>query len=45
MFGYKCFILNNGKEKLGKFDEKAYERIFLGYATNSHAYIIKDYDC
>jgi len=36
--GCKCFILNNGKEQLGKFDSKADEGIFLGYAINSHAY-------
>ena len=38
VFGCKCFILNNGKEQLGKFDSKADEGVFLGYAINSHAY-------
>ena len=38
VFGCKCFILNNGKDNLGKFDKKAYERIFLGYSPYSHAY-------
>jgi len=38
MFGCKCFILTNGKEQFGKFDSKANEGIFLGYAINSHAY-------
>jgi len=38
LFGHKCFILNNGKEKLGKFDAKADEGVFLGYAIQSHAY-------
>ena len=38
VFGCKCFILNNGKESLGKFDAKANEGAFLGYATQSHAY-------
>ena len=38
VFGCKCFILNNGKESLGKFDAKVDEGIFLGYATQSHAY-------
>jgi len=33
VFGCKCFILNNGKESLGKFDAKADEGVFLGYAT------------
>ena len=38
VFGCKCFILNNGKESLGKFDAKADEGVFLGYAIQSHAY-------
>jgi len=38
VFGCKCFILNNGKESLGKFDAKADEGVFLGYATQSRAY-------
>jgi len=38
VFGCKCFILNNGKEQLGKFDAKVDEGIFLGYATHNHAY-------
>ena len=38
VFGCKCFILNNGKESLGKIDAKADECVFLGYAIQSHAY-------
>jgi len=38
VFGCKCFILNIGKESLGKFDAKADECVFLGYASQSHAY-------
>jgi len=38
VFGCKCYILNNGKENLGKFDEKAYIDIFLSYSLSSHAY-------
>ena len=38
VFGWNCFILNNGKENLGKFDEKADNGIFIGYSSNSHAY-------
>nr|KYP76738.1 Retrovirus-related Pol polyprotein from transposon TNT 1-94 [Cajanus cajan] len=30
VFGCKFFVLNNGKEQLGKFDAKAIEAIFLG---------------
>jgi len=38
VFGCKCYILNNGKDSLGKFDEKADNGIFLGYPLSSHAY-------
>ena len=38
VFGCKCFILNNGKKSLGKFDTKVDEGVFIGYATQSHAY-------
>ena len=40
VFGCSCFVLNNGKENLGKFDEKADHGIFIGYSLNSHAYRI-----
>jgi len=30
--------LNNGEEQLGKFDAKADEGVFLGYAIHNHAY-------
>ena len=39
-FNYNCFILNNGKEHLGKFDYKADKGIFLGYESNSSSYRI-----
>ncbi|BAU02073.1 hypothetical protein VIGAN_11149300, partial [Vigna angularis var. angularis] len=32
------FVLNNGKENLGKFDSKADEAIFIGYSLTSKAY-------
>ena len=38
IFGCTCFILNNGKENLGKFDSKVDEEIFLGYSLTSKAY-------
>nr|KYP51976.1 Copia protein [Cajanus cajan] len=38
VFGCKCFVLKNGKEKLGKFDAKDDGAIFLGYSINSKAY-------
>ena len=40
VFGCSCFVLNNGKENLGKFDEKADLGIFIGYSLISHAYRI-----
>ena len=38
VFGCSCFVLNNGKESLGKFDEKADLGIFISYSLTSHAY-------
>ena len=40
VFGCSCFVLNNGKENLGKFDEKDDHGISIGYSLNSHAYRI-----
>jgi len=40
VFGCSCFVLNNGKENLGKFDEKVDLGIFIGYSLNSYAYRI-----
>jgi len=40
VFGCSYFVLNNGKENLGKFDEKADLGIFIGYSITSHAYRI-----
>ena len=36
-FGCKCFVLNNGKDNLGKFDAKI-DSIFLGYYLTSKAF-------
>ena len=38
IFGCKCFILNNGKDNLGKFDAKSDEGIFLSYSLHSKVY-------
>ena len=38
IFGCKCFILKNPNERVGKFDEKSNEGIFLKYSTTSKAY-------
>ena len=37
-FGCKCFLLNNGKENLGKFDAKSDDGIFFGYSLTSKAF-------
>ncbi|KAK1612343.1 hypothetical protein QYE76_036016 [Lolium multiflorum] len=37
VFGCKCLSKNN-KGKLGKFETRTIEGIFVGYAENSHAY-------
>ena len=39
VFGCKCYVLIKGV-RLGKFDKKAYEGRFVGYATDSHAFRI-----
>jgi hypothetical protein len=41
VFGCKCFYLERGVH-LSKFDSKALEGIFVGYATKSHAFRIFD---
>ncbi|KAK1363984.1 hypothetical protein POM88_039545 [Heracleum sosnowskyi] len=38
MFGSKCFMMKDNHEKKGKFDTKAYEGIFMGYALERSAY-------
>ena len=40
MFGCKCFVLNNDKDNLGKFDAKSNEGIFLGYSLHSKEFRI-----
>ena len=37
-FGCKCFVHNNGKDNLGKFDARSDNAIFLGYSLHSRAY-------
>ncbi|KAK1650674.1 hypothetical protein QYE76_068479 [Lolium multiflorum] len=37
VFGCKCLVKNN-EGKLGKFETRTIEGIFVGYAENSHAY-------
>lgn len=38
VFGCRCFILNNGKSNLYKFDSKSNEEIFLGYSLHSRVF-------
>ena len=40
IFGCKCFVLNNDKDNMGKFDEKSDKGMFLGYSLSSKAYRI-----
>ncbi|XP_074305231.1 uncharacterized protein LOC141640280 [Silene latifolia] len=37
-FGNKCFIHNNGKNRLSKFDPRSDEAVSVGYANHSKAY-------
>lgn len=37
-FGCKCFVLNNNKNNLGKFDAKSDEIVVIGYSNSSQAY-------
>ena len=39
VFGCKCYVLND-RERIGKFDSKSDEGMFLGYSLNSRAYRI-----
>jgi len=39
-FGCKCFVHNNGKNNLGKFDARSDEGIFVRYSMHSKAYRI-----
>jgi len=38
IFGCKCYVHNNGKDALGKFDPRSDEIIFLGYSSHSKVY-------
>ncbi|GMP28099.1 hypothetical protein CsSME_00003780 [Camellia sinensis var. sinensis] len=38
VFYCKCFVHNNGKDNLGKFDSKSDEVIFLSYSLTSKVY-------
>ena len=38
IFGCKCYVYNNGKDVLGKFNPRSDEAIFLGYSSYSKAY-------
>ncbi|XP_060182255.1 uncharacterized protein LOC132611916 [Lycium barbarum] len=39
-FECKCFVHNNGKDNIGKFDPRSDEGIFVGYSNNSRSYRI-----
>ncbi|CAM8994349.1 unnamed protein product [Rhodiola kirilowii] len=38
VFGCRCYVHVNGKDRLGKFDPKSDEEIFVGYSLHSKAY-------
>ena len=38
VFGHKCYIHNNGKDNLDKFNPKSDEGWFLGYSSSSKAF-------
>jgi len=38
VFDCKCYVHNNGKDGLGKFDPRSDEAIVLGYSSHSKAY-------
>jgi len=38
IFGRRCYVHNNRKDALGKFDARSDETIFLGYSSHSKAY-------
>jgi len=38
IFGCICYVHNNGKDALGKFDPRSDEAIFLAYSSHSKAY-------
>ena len=38
IFGCKCYVHNNGKDVLEKFDPRSDDVIFLGYSSHSKAY-------
>ena len=40
MFGCTCFVSNNRKDNLEKWDAKSDEAIFLGFSSTSKAYRI-----
>ena len=39
-FGCKYFVMNDGKDDLGKFDPRSDEGVFVGYSSSSKAYRI-----
>jgi len=40
VFGCKCYVHNNGKESLGKFNQRSDKAIFLRYSSHSDAYTV-----
>ena len=40
IFGCKCFVHNNGKDNLDKYDSKSYEAFFIDYSSSSKPFHI-----
>ena len=40
VFGAKCFVLKNGDDSRGKFEDKAHEAVFVGYSRRSYSVYI-----
>ena len=38
VFGGRCFVHDNGKRNIGKFDVRSDEAVFLGYSSHSKTY-------
>ena len=38
VLGCKCYVHNNGKDALGRFDPRSDDAIFLGYSSHSKAH-------
>ena len=40
VFGFKCYVHNNGEDNLVKFDFKSDYNLFIGYSSSSKAFCV-----